>query len=162
MRIVRVLIGYAVACAAAAATLVLFVYTPVELATAATSGARLSEAGLFMLVVAPYLALFAAPPALLGILVSELRGIATWGYHAVIGTSIAALGFLVQHFTEAQGEATILHNYALTAFLAAGFIGGSVYWVLSGRFASRAHAPAGQSAGQSVDQSQPFQQPGAS
>jgi hypothetical protein len=136
MRIVRIVIGYALACVAAAAALVLFVYTPAELATVP---ARLSEAGFFTLFVAPYLALFAALPALVGVVVGELRGIATWGYHAVVGLAIAALGFLTQHFTEGPGEATILHNYALTAFLTAGLIGGLAYWLVSGRFAARPH-----------------------
>ena len=136
MRIVRIVIGYALACIIAAVTLVLFVYTPPELATIP---ARLSEAGFFALVVAPYLALFAALPALIAVTFAELRGIATWGYHAVVGLIIAALGFLTQHFMEAPGEATILHNYALTAFLVAGLVGGLVYWLISGRFASRPH-----------------------
>jgi hypothetical protein len=137
MRILRIVIGYALACIVAAATLVLFVYTPAELAT---MPARFSEAAWFSLFVAPYLALFAAVPALVGIVLGELRGIATWGYHAVVGLIIAALGFLSQHFMEAPGEASILHNYALTAFLAAGLVGGLAYWLISGRFASRHHA----------------------
>jgi hypothetical protein len=136
MRIVRIVIGYALACMVAAAALVLFVYTPAELATIP---ARASEAGFFALFVAPYLALFAALPALVAVTFAELRGIATWGYHAVVGLIIAALGFLTQHFMEAPGEATILHNYALTAFLAAGLVGGLAYWLVSGQFAARPH-----------------------
>ena len=142
MRIVRVFIGYVLASVAAATTLVLFVYTPVELATSAAPApaARLAEAALFVLVVAPYLALFAAIPALLAATLAELRGISTWGYHATVGVAIGAVGFLIQHFTEGPGQPTILHNYALTAFLSAGLVGGAVYWLVSGRFASRAGA----------------------
>jgi hypothetical protein len=142
MRIVRIVVGYALACLIAAATLVLFVYTPAELVTvpAATGDIRFSEAAFFTLFVAPYLALFAGLPALFAVLVAELRGIATWGYYTVVGLAIAALGFLAKHFTESPSEATILHNYALTAFLTAGLVGGLAYWLFSGRFVSRSHA----------------------
>ena len=139
MRVIRIIVGYALACLIAAATLVLFVYTPTELAASSAAGTRLSEAAFFTLFVAPYLALFAALPALVAVTVAELRGIATWGYNAVIGLTIAALGFLAQHFMESPSEPTILHNYALTAFLAAGLVGGLAYWLFSGRFASRSH-----------------------
>ena len=49
MRVVRVVFGFALACLAAAVTLVLFVYTPAELASMPSGmGAdRASEAGLF-------------------------------------------------------------------------------------------------------------------
>jgi hypothetical protein len=78
--------------------------------------------------------MFAALPALLGVVVGERRGISGWGYYALVGIAIAALGFLTQHVTETPGQATILHNYALTAFLTAGLAGGFVYWLLSGRY----------------------------
>ena len=56
------------------------------------------------------------------------------GYYAILGIAVAALGFLLQHVTETPGQATILHNYALTAFLTAGLAGGLVYWLFSGRY----------------------------
>jgi hypothetical protein len=43
----------------------------------------------------------------------------------------------VQHFSEAPGQASILQNYALTAFLVAGFVAGFAYWLFSGRFVGR-------------------------
>ncbi len=136
MRIIRVLFGFALACLAAAATLVLFVYTPAELASLPSGmGAdRVTEAGLFALVVTPHVAMFAALPALIGVFIAERRGISSLGYYALVGIAIAALGFLTQHVTETPGQTTILHNYALTAFLTAGLAGGFVYWLFSGRY----------------------------
>jgi hypothetical protein len=142
MRVVRVLIGYVLACLAAALTLVLFVYTPAELVSLPRDMGtdRMSEAGLFALVIAPHVALFAALPALVGVAFAEARRIAAWTFYTLAGIGIAALGFLVQHFSEAPGQASILQNYALTAFLVAGFVAGFAYWLFSGRFVGRRDA----------------------
>jgi hypothetical protein len=136
MRFVRVLIGYVLACLAAALTLVLFVYTPAELASLPLDMGtdRMAEAGFFVMAIAPLVATFAALPALIGVIFGERRSITSWTYYALLWILIAALGFLGQHFSEAPGEPTILRNYALTAFLVAGFIAGFVYWLSSGRF----------------------------
>ncbi|MBX9590111.1 MAG: hypothetical protein K2X43_12455 [Hyphomonadaceae bacterium] len=145
MRAIRVLFGFVLACLAAAATLVLFVYTPAELASLPSGmGAdRMSEAGLFALAVTPHVATFAALPALIGAVFAESRGISSWGYYAMVGIGIAVLGFLAQHVSEAPGQTSILHNYALTAFLTAGLTGGWAYWLFSGRYVMpRAGTPA--------------------
>ena len=125
------------ACLAAALTLVLFVYTPAELATlpADMRSGRIAEAGLFTLAVTPHVAMFSALFALVAAVFAERRGVAAWSYYALIGVSIAAAGFLIQHFSEAPGQATILQNYALIAFLVSGAVGGTVYWYFSGRYA---------------------------
>lgn len=143
MRPIRVLFGFALACPAAAATLVLFVYTPAEFAGLPSdmTGERLSQAALFALAVTPHVAMFAALPALIGAGFGEARRIGTWIFYALIGIGIAALGFLAQHFTEAPGQPTILRNYALIAFLTAGLVGGLVYWLFSGRAARRRAGP---------------------
>jgi hypothetical protein len=143
MRVIRVLFGFALACLAAAATLVLFVYTPAELASLPSGmGAdRATEAGLFALVVTPHVAAFAALPALIGVFIAERRSISSLGYYAILGIAIAALGFLMQHVTETPGQTTILHNYALTAFLTAGLAGGLIYWLCSGRYVTGRAGP---------------------
>ena len=140
MSLIRVLFGFVVACMAGAATLVLFVYTPAELASLPSDIGtdRVIEAALFALVVAPHVMLFATLPALLSLIYAERNGIGSWGYYVLLGLIVATLGFLAQHFSEAPGQATILQNYALTAFLVAGVIGGFAYWLLSGRFAAAA------------------------
>ena len=98
---------------------------------------RASEAATFALVISPHVAAFAALPALLAVVAGERRAISSWTYYVVVGIGVAVLGFLTQHLTEAPGQTTILQNYALAAFLTAGFAGGFVYWLLSGRFLGR-------------------------
>ncbi len=138
MRVIRALIGFILACPAAAATLVLFVYTPAELASLPSDIGtdRVSEAGLFALAVTPHVVLFAALPALIGLVFAERNDIAGLPFYLVLGVAIAVLGFLTQHFSEAPGQATILQNYALIAFLTAGAVAGFVYWLISGRYAA--------------------------
>jgi hypothetical protein len=96
---------------------------------------RVTEAGLFTLAVAPHVALFSAAFALAGVVVAESRGLRGWSYYVLVGIGIAVAGFLTQHLSEAPGQATILQNYALIAFVAAGLAGGLVYWFFSGRYA---------------------------
>jgi hypothetical protein len=140
-RVLRVLFGFVFACLAAGATLVLFVFTPVELATDA--GNRVQEAGLLTLHAATHAAVFAAPFALIGAAIGEWRGIASWTYYALVGVLIAALGFLVQYWSEGGTvEASILNNYALSAFVVTGLVAGLVYWLVSGRYAAEPDAGA--------------------
>jgi len=143
VRSIRALIGFVLACFATALTLVLFVYTPAELASLPSDMTveRLTEAGTFALAITPHVAAFAALPALIGVTFGETRGIAAWTFYALVGIGIAALGFLVQHFTEAPDQPTILRNYALIAFLTAGLAGGLVYRLFSGRAVIRAQRP---------------------
>ena len=152
VRGVRVLLAFIVACLAAALTLVLFVYTPAELLAlpADMRGDRISEAGLFTLAVAPHVASFSALFALVAVVFAERRGVGAWSYYTLVGVAIATAGFLIQHFSEAPGQVTILQNYALIAFLASGAIGGTVYWFFSGRYAGPRTQPTG---GPSVAQS---------
>jgi hypothetical protein len=149
VRSVRVLLGFIVAVLAAALTLVLFVYTPAELLTlpADMRGDRVGEAGLFTLAVAPLVAAFAALFALVAAVFAERRGIGAWSYYSLVGVGIAAAGFLTQHFSEAPGQATILQNYALMAFLVSGAVGGTVYWYFSGRYAGPRAERAGGASG---------------
>jgi hypothetical protein len=138
MRVIRVLLGFILACPAAAATLVLFVYTPAELASLPSdiSADRSGEAGLFALAVTPHVMMFSALPALIAITFAERNAIGSLPFYLIVGVAVAVLGFLTQHFSEAPGQTTILQNYALIAFLAAGAVAGFVYWLVSGRYAA--------------------------
>jgi len=132
----RVLLGFALACLAAGLTLVLFVYTPLELARE-HAGDRMSEAGLLALAVATHTAMFAAPFALIGAGFAEWQRIGGWLYYTLIGIAIAAVGFAAQSWTESGGEAqgSIRNGYAVAAFLVTGGVAGLVYWLCAGRFA---------------------------
>ena len=144
LRVVRILTGFALASFAAAATLVLFIYAPADWASpgADLTGARLSEAGYFALIVTPWVALSAALPALVGVTIAEARNIAGSTFYVLAGIGTAAVGFLVQHWSEPPGGLGIFQAYALIAFLVAGLIGGLVYWVSSGRYVTRAASAA--------------------
>ncbi len=135
-RILRILFGYALACMAAAVTLVLFVYAPADLTSLHEdlSGDRLSEALYFALLSTPHVAISAAVPALLAAVFAEQRKLASWWFYAFAGIATAAAGLLVHHVTVPRVD--VLQTYFLAAFLTAGVVGGSVYWALSGRYAA--------------------------
>jgi hypothetical protein len=67
----------------------------------------------------------------------EWRRIGSWMYYVLVAIAITAIGFLAQFLAEAQGEASIINNYAATAFLLTGFVAGLVYWLFAGRYAGR-------------------------
>jgi hypothetical protein len=136
-RVIRIAFGFALASLAAGLTLVLFVFAPADLENlrADLNGERLSEAGLFALIVTPYVALCAAAPALAGAIFAEVRRVAGWWFYALTGIATAAAWFLVLHLSEvAPAGTTYLSGYVLAAFLTAGLVGGLAYWALSGRF----------------------------
>lgn len=143
-RVIRVIIGFVLACLAAGLTLVLFVYTPGEFASQASDivSDRATEAWVLTLAAATQAAVFAAPFALIATVIGESRQIGSWTYYVLVGIAIAVVGFLAQHASEAAGQASILNNYALSAFLATGFVGGFVYWLFAGRYAAGPTPPA--------------------
>jgi hypothetical protein len=132
-RIIRVFVGFVIACLAAGLTVVLFVYTPLELATDSGTD-RAAEAGVLALAAATHSAVFAAPFALVGAAIGEWQRIGSWMYYALVGVVIAAIGFTAQYWTEGTGQASIVNNYAVTAFLVTGFVSGLVYWLVAGRY----------------------------
>ena len=136
-RIINILLSFLVACFAAGLTKVLFATTPSELANlapdvAADRMSKVIESGLFAAVIS---AMFAAPFALVAAAISEWRRLRSLTYYALTGLGIALIGFLAHFSAEPQGAPTIVNNYALTAFLTAGFVGGLTYWLLHGRHA---------------------------
>ena len=141
-RIIKVLISFLLACLAVGLTKVLFATTPSVLASlppdeAADKLAKVVESGIFAGVQS---AMFAAPFALVTAAIGEWRRLRDWVYYAASGVAIALIGFLAQYSGEAQGAPTIVNNYALGAFLTAGFVGGLVYWLFAGRLAGQ-HVP---------------------
>jgi hypothetical protein len=135
--ILRVVLGFVLACLAAGLTLVLFVYTPLELAglTASNAAARLGEAGILALAAATHAGVFCAPFALAGAAYGEWRAVRSPAYYALLGVAIAAAGFFAQYHSEAAGDLSILNTYALSAFALTGLVGGLVYWLGAGRHA---------------------------
>lgn len=134
-RLLRVLIGLAIAFLGAGVTLVFFVVTPSELAGLPpdVAGDRLKKTLELAGLVSIHIALFAAPFALLAAFIAEYRQSKEWPYYVLVGILIAIVGFLSQHSTEQIGQPTIVNNYAVLAFMAAGFVAGLLYWLVSGR-----------------------------
>lgn len=136
-RLFSVLIAFIWACLIAGLTKSFFAETPAEIAAlppdvAADRVARVVELGIFSGVQS---LIFAAPFALVAAAIGEWRRIRSLTFYAVVGVLIALLGFIAHYSQEAPGNATIANNYALTAFLASGFLAGLVYWIFAGRHA---------------------------
>jgi hypothetical protein len=139
-RTFRVLIGFLIACIAAAFTTLLFVVTPGELAgwlSLDDGGDRFARFGLLWLAAATQSVIFSALFALVAVAIAEWLGKRDWIYYANAGILIAVLGFLAQWASEPTGQnwSVVNSSYPLVAFLATGFVGGFVYWMWAGRFA---------------------------
>jgi len=133
--LLRVVIGFAIACLVAGFVQVLFAVTPAELVVAGDN--RLGEAAIWGLFSATETAVFAAPFALLSAVISEWQGIRSFAYHAFVAMAIAVAGFGMLHLTEAASEASIVNSYSMAAYLTSGFVGGLIYWLFAGRRATR-------------------------
>jgi hypothetical protein len=136
----RAAFGFALASIAAGLVTVMFVDTPVDVL--AQSASRLpqtaSETLDLALLTATHSAIFAAAFMLIAAGLGEWLSIRSLAFYLTTGMGIALLGFIAQFSSEVAGQPTILNNYALKAFLTAGFFGGFVYWLASGQFAGRA------------------------
>jgi len=133
--LLRILLGYVVACLAAGATQTLFVVTPSELAADMD---RISGAAVLMAMAATQTAVFAIPFAGIAIVLTEWFAARVWLTYAALGVCIAMTAYFVAIAGE-SGAATILNDYAFKAFLAAGLVGGMVYWLVAGRRAGAWH-----------------------
>lgn len=133
----RMIAGFVVAALVAGFVTVAFVITPAELAALSgpTLSDRLGAFGTLTLLAATHSAIFAAPFALLAAIVGEWQSIRNPIYYAAAGILIALGGFAAQYSSETGAAASIANNYALKAFLTAGFFGGLSYWMASGRSA---------------------------
>ena len=129
----RVGFGFILACLSAGAVMTGFVVTPPDIASGDPD--KLAAAGVLTLLSAIDSARFAAPFALIATVIGERRTIRGWIYYAIVGIAIAFAGFVTQYAKAPASEPAIADSYALAAFLAAGFVGGVVFWGLAGRFA---------------------------
>jgi hypothetical protein len=141
--VLRVLIGFIVACFAGALTTLLFVHTPEEVGSWLTTlpaderGERFGIFGLLWLAAATQSAIFSAFFAFIAVVVAEWRKVRAWTYYSIAGIIIALLGFAAQWLSEPTGQSWSVVNshYPLVAFLTTGFVAGFVYWMVAGRHA---------------------------
>lgn len=130
----KVLAGITLACLTAALVQVLYVSTPVQLASVSASDFPAQAGNTLSLVLkaATHFAIFSLPFALIAAGIAEWLGVRSLGYWLSIGVGIALLGFFAQYSSEVPGQFTIMNNYALQSFLTAGFFGGLMYWLVAG------------------------------
>lgn len=130
--VLRVLIGFALACIAGALVQLAFA-TPNDVLT--DDADKLSWSMEQVLLAATHSAVFSAPFALVAAAIGEWQSIRSWVYYGLAGIAIAVAGFIALYSGETGGANSIVNNYALAAYLCAGLAGGVVYWFLSGRSA---------------------------
>jgi hypothetical protein len=142
--VLRVILGFVVACLVAGAATVAFVITPSDIAHLSPDARpeRLGDAGILALLAATHSAIFAFPFALLAAAIAEWRSIRSWIYYLLVGLAIALLGFAGLHHFEVPGQPSIVNEYAVRAFVVVGILGGLAYWLVAGRLAGRAPAAA--------------------
>lgn len=135
--ILRVLLGFVVACVVAGLVQVLFVFTPSELFALPEDKMmdQLESVGVLSLVAGTQSAVFSAPFALVAALIGEWQRLRGWLYYGLVGMLISGAGFLAQSVSETMNQPTIVNTYALAAFLAAGLFGGLAYWMTAGKWA---------------------------
>lgn len=137
----RVFAGFILACIAAGLVQVLFVDTPRQLASLPASDLA-GHAGTTLeltLLTATHFAIFSSAFALIAAGIAEWLGLRSPAYWLAAGTGIALLGFTAQYASEVAGQPSIFNNYALQAYLTAGFFGGLVYWLIAGVHSGERH-----------------------
>jgi hypothetical protein len=135
--LLRILIGFAVACLVAGAVTAAFVITPSDVAALPDDlrPERLNNAGVLSLLAATHSAIFSFPFALLVIGFGEWRSIRSWLYYVIAGIVIALGGFAAEYMIEAGTQPSIANDYAARAYLTIGFAAGLAYWLVAGRLA---------------------------
>ena len=133
----RVLLGFVLACLVAGFVQVFDVRAPSEFAAVpANEFPNLAGNSLELaLLAATHSAIFSAAFALIIAGISEWLSLKTIAYSLAAGMGIALLGFAAQYSSEVSGQPSILNNYALQAYLTAGFFAGLTYWLVAGRYA---------------------------
>lgn len=128
--VMRVLVGFALACIAGALIKLGFA-TPNDVLT--DDADRLSWSMEQVLLAATHSAVFSAPFALVAAAIGEWQSIRSWVYYALAGIAIAIAGFIALYSGETSGPYSIVNQYATIAYLCAGLVGGWVYWLVAGR-----------------------------
>jgi hypothetical protein len=132
--LLRIALGYAVACLIAGATQTAFVVEPAVFTRGPETAAA---AGLLVAMAATQTAIFSFPFACIGIPLSEWLRWRGWLTFVLLGSIISLTAYAVAIAGE-TGGVTLWNDYALKAFLAAGVSGGLGYWLVAGRHAGTA------------------------
>lgn len=130
MSVLRVLVGFALACIAGALIKLGF-STPNDVLT--DDPDKLSWSLEQVLLAATHSAVFSAPFALVAAAIGEWQSIRSWVYYALAGIAIAIAGYIAIYSGETAGPNSIVNQYATIAYLCSGLVAGWVYWLISGR-----------------------------
>lgn len=130
--VLRVLVGFALACLVAALVQLGFA-SPSDILT--TDSTRLAWTGEQVLLIATHSGVFSAPFALVAAAIGEWQGIRNWVYYVLAAVAIAIAGFIAVYAGESPGPSSIVNAYALRAYLCAGLAAGLTYYVTAGRSA---------------------------
>jgi hypothetical protein len=133
----RVVLGFVFACIVSAIVQIGFALTPAALFTERAD--ELTALAILLLRTATQLARFALSFALVVAIIGEWQAIRSSVFYALSGIAISAAGFIAQYSSESAGQATIVNNYALAAYLSSGLVGGLAYWMFAGRYAGNPH-----------------------
>ncbi|MGE0630579.1 MAG: hypothetical protein AB7O43_22550 [Hyphomicrobiaceae bacterium] len=144
LSVLRVLIGFALACLVAALVQLGFA-SPGDLFT--TDIERLGWTGEQVLLVATHSGIFSAPFALIAAAIGEWQNIRSWVYYVLSAVAIAIAGFIAVYTAESPGPVSIVNAYALAAYLCAGLAAGLTYYAAAGRSAGEPADTASQSPG---------------
>jgi hypothetical protein len=133
LAMLRVLIGFLLACLVAGTVQVAFALGPSFVSTLTNPEGRALE---WILLTATHSAVFAAPFALIAASIAEWQSFRSIFIHAAWAVAIALAGFAAQYQSELPGQpATIANTYALATYGTTGLLAGIAYWLASGRFA---------------------------
>src|ERR1700704_2664713 len=137
--LLRILLGFVVACLVAGAVTAAFVITPSDVAALPDDlrPERLNNAGVLSLLAATHTALFAFPFAIILVAFAEWRSVRSWLYYVIAGILIALGGFAAEYMVEAGIKPSIVNDYAARASLPVGSAGALAYWLIAGRLAGR-------------------------
>ncbi len=124
LSILRVLLGFALACLAAGLTKVIFAFGLDNLDESALERTAL---------IATHLMLFSAPFALVVAAVGEWLSIRSWLYYVLAAMVISLAGIFAIYQGEGAGQASVGNQYAVMAYAVTGMVAGIVYWLFSGR-----------------------------
>lgn len=133
-RLIRIILGFALACLVAGLIKTAFVITPADLIAEAEHRRMdlLGISGLLILATATQSAVFAAPFALLAAIFAQWFKLRSSAFYILAGVVISILGFAVQLATENSGQPTIANTYAVLAYVVSGAVAGWVYWIFAG------------------------------
>lgn len=145
-RLVAVTVGYVVACIAAGAAIAGGIVFGAWLTDgiAVPAGHLAAESVFVGGVLASFAAVYAFAPAVVAIVAAEIFRIRRAAYHVLCGGLAGALGYVAARPAGmdllAATEPAFGRN--LVTFVAAGLIGGAVYWLVAGRGSGATMRPA--------------------